>query len=78
MDLQQMWRQVEALPPEAQRQVADFVAFLYARYQRSSLPKRLGKSKLTEDPFVGLWEDREDLRDSTAWVRHVREGEWGS
>lgn len=78
MDLEKMWRQLEALSPEAQRQVADFIAFLYARSQRSRLPKRSGKSKLAEEPFVGLWEDREDLWDSTTWVRHVRQREWGS
>jgi hypothetical protein len=78
MDLQKMWHQLEALPPEAQRQVADFIAFLYARHQHSPLPKRSGKSKLAEEPFVGLWENREDLRDSTAWVRKVRQQEWGS
>jgi Protein of unknown function (DUF2281) len=78
LDLEQIRRQLEALPPEAQQQVADFIGFLYARYQRPLLPKRSGKSKLAEAPFVGLWEDREDFRDSTAWVRHVRQREWGS
>jgi hypothetical protein len=54
MDLKKVRRQLEALPPEAQRQVADFIAFLYARSQRSLLPKRLGKSRLAEETFVGL------------------------
>ena len=76
MDLQKMWRQLAALPPEAQRQVAEFIAFLHTRYRRSSLLKRSGKSKLAEEPFIGLWEDREDLTDSTAWVRNVRRQEW--
>ena len=78
MDLEKMRRQLEALPPEAQRQVADFIAFLYVRSQRSHLPKRSGKPRLAEETFVGLWENREDLRDSTAWVRKVRQREWGS
>jgi hypothetical protein len=78
MDLEKVWRQLEALPPEAQRQVADFIAFLYARSQRSRHPQRSRKPKLAEEPFVGIWEDREDLRDSTAWVRSIRQREWGS
>jgi hypothetical protein len=76
MDPQKLWRQFEALPPEARRLVADFIAFLSVRYQRSPLPKHKGKSKLAEEPFIGLWEDREDLHDSTAWVRNVRQQEW--
>ena len=78
MDLESIRRQFEALPLEAQRQVIDFIAFLHVRYQHSSLPKRSGKSRLAEEPFVGLWEDREDLGDSTAWVRQARQREWGS
>jgi hypothetical protein len=78
MDLEKMWRQLATLPPEARRQVADFIDLLYARWQRSRLPKRAGKSKLTEEPFVGVWEDRKDLKDSATWVRHVRQREWGS
>jgi hypothetical protein len=78
MDSEELKRQLDALPPEAWQQVADFIAFLSARYQHPLVPKRSGKSKIGEEPFVELWEDREDLRDSTAWVRHVRQQEWGS
>jgi hypothetical protein len=78
MDFEKMWRQIEALPPEAQRQVADIIAFLDARSQRSRLPKHSGKSQLAEEPFIGLWENREELRDSTTWACHVRQREWGS
>lgn len=28
------------------------------------------------DPFVGMWKDREDMADSTEWVRQVRRREW--
>ncbi len=31
---------------------------------------------LLEDPVVGMWQDREDMEDSTAWVRQVRQQEW--
>ena len=78
MNLESIRRQFEALPLEAQRQVIDFIAFLHVRYQHSALPKRSGKSRLAKEPFVGLWEDREDLGDSTAWVRQARQQEWGS
>jgi hypothetical protein len=71
MDLKQLKRHVDALPPEARQQVTDFSAFLSTRHQRPLVPKRSGKSTMAEEPFVGLWEDREDLRDSTTWVRDV-------
>lgn len=31
---------------------------------------------LQEEPFVGMWRDREDMTDSTDWVRQAREREW--
>lgn len=32
-------------------------------------PKR---KSLLEEPFFGMWRDREDLADSVAWVRRIR------
>jgi len=34
--------------------------------------------RLTDEPFIGMWSSREDLQDSTAWVREVRQKEWGN
>jgi Holliday junction resolvase len=31
---------------------------------------------LINDSFIGMWSDRQDLSDSTTWVRGVRENEW--
>jgi antitoxin (DNA-binding transcriptional repressor) of toxin-antitoxin stability system len=32
-----------------------------------------GSPKTTEQPFFGLWSDRDDLTDPASWVRRVRE-----
>jgi hypothetical protein len=64
------------LPIEGQKQVVDFIAFLQKRYQRSRLRKRSRKLRLAEEAFIGLWKDREDLQDSTQWVRNMRQREW--
>jgi AbrB family looped-hinge helix DNA binding protein len=31
---------------------------------------------LEEEPFVGMWQDREDMADSSEWVRRTRQREW--
>lgn len=31
-----------------------------------------------DEPFVGMWKDREDMEDSSQWVRQVRQQEWTS
>ncbi|HKZ84656.1 MAG TPA: DUF2281 domain-containing protein [Anaerolineae bacterium] len=70
------WQDFVNLPPEAQQQVIDFIAFLQQRYASSRARKASRPSKLAKEPFVGMWRDREDLQDSTAWVRTVRRREW--
>ena len=37
------------------------------------LRERLDKVPLREDPAVGMWVDREDMQDSAAWVRKLRQ-----
>jgi hypothetical protein len=73
---EEIWRQLAALPPEAQQQVLDFIALLHARYAPSDIRQTTKRTRLASEPFVGMWRDREDLQDSSAWVRSLREREW--
>jgi hypothetical protein len=38
------------------------------------LQERLAQVPLRDDPAVGIWADREDMKDSAAWVRKLRQG----
>ena len=38
------------------------------------LQGRLAKVPLREDPAIGMWADREDMKDSAAWVHKLRQG----
>jgi hypothetical protein len=29
-----------------------------------------------DEPFFGMWRDRKDMADSSAWVRQMRKQEW--
>jgi hypothetical protein len=40
--------------------------------------KEINLSNLQNEPFVGMWKDREDMEDSSHWVRQVRQQEWTS
>jgi hypothetical protein len=76
MDQETLWHQFTALPVDAQRQVADFIAFLAARYQTAHAAKQIQPRTLADEPILGMWADRDELTDSSAWVRTVREREW--
>ncbi|MEL0589684.1 MAG: hypothetical protein U1V55_17420 [Planktothrix rubescens PR222] len=53
--------------------------------ERQNLEKKLDSQQpsiqqsfisIKDDPCVGMWKDREDLQDSSAWVRQIRKQEW--
>jgi hypothetical protein len=76
MTNEEILREINSLPIEAQRQIEDFIAFLRQRYQSSS-PAETAKTDLAAEEFIGMWRGREDMQDSTNWVRNVRGSHWG-
>ena len=75
MTYEEIIRELASLPPEGQKEAADFIASLHDRYARS-VSREQTKPDLLSLKFVGMWRDRDDMRDSTAWVRGLREREW--
>jgi hypothetical protein len=78
MNQKELWREVKALPPEAQREVIDFIAFLRIRYKPPCPSDKSRETELADEPFVGMWSNREDMEDSNRWVRSIREREWST
>jgi hypothetical protein len=76
MNQERVWREFAELPPEAQRQVIDFIAFLRERYGGTGSVRKFPSADLAKETFIGIWTDREDMQDSSAWVREAREREW--
>jgi hypothetical protein len=55
--------------------------------ERTNLEKKLqvqtssteiDQSNFRDEPFVGMWKDREDMEDSSQWVSQLRQQEWTS
>lgn len=64
MTNEEIIREFSALPSEARREVADFIAFLRARYDAKDENRTNGN--LSEESFIGMWKDRADLPDGAA------------
>ncbi len=75
MTQQDLLDEFVSLPLDAQRQVTDFISFLRQKYQTKT-PVSGNDAEINGDEFVGMWSDREDLSNSTEWVRNIREKEW--
>ena len=73
MEASLLVQDIASLPPEAQKQVLDFVAFLKLRYPASSRGRKAKRTRLVDEPFIGMWRDREEMKDSSAWVRPLRQ-----
>ncbi len=66
-----------ALPPEAQREAADFIDFLKTRYTTNiDKVKEDLKIPLAKELFIGMWRQREEMEESTQWVTSLRAREW--
>jgi hypothetical protein len=75
MTNEEIVQEINFLPPEGQRQVIDFIAFMRQRYSQTHLNAD-SHPNLSAESFIGMWKDRDDLKDSSAWVRRARETEW--
>jgi len=54
MEATNLVRDIGALPPEAQKQVSDFVAFLKTRYPATRAARKTKRTTLADDPFIGM------------------------
>ncbi len=73
-DREKLWQDFSALPTDAQQQVADLITFLRSYLNTASVERRQGDVR--QEAFFGIWQGREDLNDSSAWVRDLRQREW--
>ncbi len=73
----QLINEINALPAEAQRQIADFAEFLRQKYQTAPEVKPTKTMDIDNDPFIGMWSDRKDLADSSRAVREMHRTERG-
>lgn len=72
MEADALSRRLANLPDAARREVEALIAE-WERKQRAHAEEH---TPLRAEPFVGLWEERDDMGDSTNWVRTLRQSEW--
>jgi hypothetical protein len=67
---------LKSLPPEAREQVAELIVFLRKKHDLAKQPAKTNGPGASRHEFIGMWRDRDDLKDSSAWVRKTRRREW--
>jgi len=76
MQTDKIMDEISSLPPEGQRQVEDFIAFLRTKYAKTLEQEPNRHLNSEEDPFIGMWKGRPDMEDSGKWLRSTRKSEW--
>ena len=77
MSEKELIKRINKLLSEAQQEAADFVDYLSQKYIQQSVDSSSTKKKsILESSFRGMWKDREDMQDSTKWVRELRKSRW--
>ena len=74
MTNEELLRAMSSLSDAAKLQIEKHI--LYLKKKETSEMKKIPKRPLREEPFFGMWSDRKDMKDSTAWVRKIREEQW--
>ncbi len=78
MSEKELIKKIKELPSEAQQEAVDFVEFLYKKYLLQTKKTSKPKKSVLDSSFRGMWKDREDLEDSTKWVRELRKSRWAN
>jgi len=77
MSEKELIKRIKKLPSEAQQEAADFVEYLSQKYIQQPVDSSSSKKKsILESSFRGMWKDREDMQDSSKWVRELRKSRW--
>ena len=76
MKTDQAWQDFLTLSVEARKQVCALITFLKQQHQTADAAPDQKVSNISEEPFIGIWKDRDDMTDSDEWVRGVRAREW--
>ncbi len=63
---------LKVLPPEKQ----ELLAFAESLVQKAETEGVEAQADWQDDPFAGMWKDREEIKDSGDWVRQLCHQQW--
>ena len=74
MTNEELLREFNSLPAEIKSKIEQIIERFKSDQKYATGPSK--KKPLREEPFCGMWADREDMKDPVAWVRQIRETQW--
>jgi hypothetical protein len=65
---------LQELTPEQQQKVLEYAQTLQQEEDTVATLRKAGSWH--NHPAIGMWKDREDMKDSVDWVRQMRKKHW--
>lgn len=75
MTSEEILKQMASLPAEGRREIENLISRLNAHYREK---KDEVAQPIESGPFIGMWSDRDEMSDSSAWVRDTRNKHWSN
>lgn len=77
MTNEEILKEIASMPDEDKRIVERLIAKIRKRYSEGVTQSNKRKKSFRDEPFFGMWADREDMKDGgAAWVRKIRREQW--
>ena len=77
----QIQQDLSGLPEDMLQEVWDFAMFLQEKRKQHGVLRRIktkqvNNQSLSAEPFIGIWKNRQEMTDSSEWVKQLRQEEW--
>ena len=78
---QQIQQDLSRLPEDMLQEVWDFAMFLQEKRKQNVVLRGMKTTQannqpLLQEPFIGIWKNRQEMTDSSEWVKQLRKEEW--
>ncbi len=75
MTNEELIKEIPSLPSEVKSQIERIIERF--RKDQAAEKKPVKRGPLREEPFFGMWKDREDMVDPVEYIRKLRREQWG-
>jgi len=77
MNTEKVLNEIKSLSPEGIKILENFIEFLKIKYPKTRAKRKNQKiNSIKKNKFIGIWKDREEMKNSIEYIRKLREKEW--
>ena len=75
MTNEELLKEFVTLPESVKHRIEKIIS-TFRNHSKQTSGDQVKRTPLREEPFCGMWADREDMKDPVEWVRNIRKTQW--